>query len=69
MNWIKVEDIPMPDRGKFLVYLEEPSAGNRMHTAVFHRNLKSVGGCFLFDLPRITHYMELPEPPKEGEEE
>ena len=65
-NWISVEtELP---KGRCLVFVESKKGSegrNRMHVAVYHKNIDIVGNLFAFDMPPVTHWMPLPEPPKE----
>lgn len=61
-EWISVED--RQPEGMCLVFLEEERAHSRIHAAKFKGSLAIVGGHFAFDMPKITHWMPLPEPPK-----
>ena len=62
MEWISVEDVPISD-GDWLVLVED----GKMHVAHIRENLSVVGGYFSFDMPKITHYHPLPEPPERRE--
>lgn len=62
MGWISVED--EAPKGKCLVLLEEVALHNVMHTAIFEENFQVVGGYFAWDMPKVTHWQPLPEPPK-----
>lgn len=68
-DWIKLEKQSDLPEGDWLVLLEEERLGLMMHTAS-KSNLKSggqllvIGGNFHFDMPKITYYQKLPEPPK-----
>lgn len=62
MDWISVED-RLPE-GDCLVYIEEEALGLRIHAATYHKNLAYIGGHFHFDMPAVTHWMPLPDPPK-----
>lgn len=62
-KWISVEngyvDIP---NGEWLVYI--PDRKDKFHVAVMHTNLQVIGGKFVFDIQRVTHYQALPEAPE-----
>lgn len=62
MKWISVED--RPPEGNCLVCMEESNNIKEMHVASYHRNLAIIGNHFEFDMPKVTHWMLLPEPPK-----
>lgn len=62
-EWIDAKD--RPPEGKCLVMLKRSVAFNKMHTANFTGNVKTVGGMFSFDMPEITHWMPLPKPPED----
>lgn len=64
-EWISVKD--EKPNGACLVLLEEMTLHNIMHTAVFENDFQVVGGRFVWDMPRVTHWMPLPSPP-EGED-
>jgi len=56
--------------GDKLVALEPNKEGKvEIHVANFHKNITTVGGRFDFDMPKITHWKELPEIPKYVEPE
>jgi len=63
MDWINVK-VEKP-KGKCIVCLEKESAGNRIHSATFRKNVSFVGHCFEFDVPKITHWMPQPDLPEE----
>lgn len=63
-NWISVEDNPIPKKGEFLVYFDEPLLCARVHSMVKEGAVGVVAGRFDFDAPNITHWMPLPEPPE-----
>ena len=60
-NWISVENEKPP--GRCLVVLSEEVSQNIMHTACFNGNIEIVGGAFSWDMPNVTHWQPLPEPP------
>ncbi len=68
-KWISVED--RPPEGECLVYVAKDITGSRIHAGSFSYNAKTnrgidiIGGHFRFDMPTVTHWMPLPEPPKE----
>ena len=65
MKWNKVTEkdkLPMHD---CLVYLEEKTVGSHYHVRTYHPNIVTIGGHFEFDVPAVTHWMELPEEPKD----
>lgn len=63
--WQPIETIP--EEGTFLVYL--PNEKTKIQTAVWHKNVKVIGGHFYFDLTKPTHWCELPAPPSAAEDE
>lgn len=65
MNWLSIETVPY-DGKPVLVYLESEMLGSRMHTATYHKNITIIGGRFHFDCPIATHWMPLPEKPREA---
>lgn len=54
-----------PGDGTFLVYLPDEPRGKQMQVATWHPNVKVIGHVFAFDLTKPTHWMPLPDPPKE----
>jgi hypothetical protein len=65
-QWISVEDIPLPDSGDCLVYLEGRLGREderRYHVANCHENVTVVGNHFILDMPKVTHWRPLPSPP------
>lgn len=63
-EWMPIETAPR-DGTPILVYLEEPMLHSRVHAAVFHPKMKTIGCNFSFDCPAATHWKPQPEPPKE----
>lgn len=63
-EWKTIETAPK-DGSPFLVWLESPMLHSHVQTATFHPNVKIIGNNFEFDAPKATHWMPLPEPPKE----
>lgn len=61
-EWISVED-RLPE-GQCLVWLEKKASFNQMHTAYYGGNVTIIAGHFGFDMPKVTHWQPLPEPPK-----
>jgi len=67
MEWVSIED--KHPEGDCLVYLEDDGLNtSRMQAANYHRNITTIGNHFYFDMPNVTHWMPLPEPPKEEDE-
>jgi hypothetical protein len=64
-EWISVTDKEMPEDGDFLVYLETKTFGSRVEVAHCHTNMSIIGGHFKFDMPKVTYWMPLSEPPKD----
>lgn len=67
MEWISVEDKPIPESGNYLVYVvsSETRVGrNRIHVAEMGKNISVVGQHFDFDMPDVSHWALLPKPPK-----
>lgn len=62
MEWISVED--QTPSGKCLVKLESDLCGNVIHSANISKEYQIIATVFAWDAPRITHWMPLPEPPK-----
>ena len=60
-EWISVED-RLPE-GNCLVYLEKKESFHRIHTACYGGSVTIIAGRFDFDMPKVTHWMPLPEPP------
>lgn len=65
-EWISVDD-RLPE-GRCLVLCESRQSEDclSMHTAEYMENATIVGNHFDFDMPKVTHWQPLPEPPKEG---
>jgi len=63
-EWIKVEDEPQP-KCNHLVLLEDGEVHGARTTGVDGCVLV-IGSYFSFDMPKVTHWMPLPEPPQEG---
>ena len=63
-DWQPIETAPK-DGTPMLVYLAEVMVNSYVQVATFHPNISIVGGQFAFDAPQATHWMPLPEPPKE----
>jgi hypothetical protein len=62
-DWKPIETAPL-DETPILVWLETPAHdGCQVHGAVFHKNLKSIGGRFEFDMPKATHWDYAPKGP------
>lgn len=62
-EWISVEDrLPEGDCLVIVEAMERISLS--MHTAGYHSNINIIGGRFEFDMPPVTHWMPLPEPPQ-----
>ncbi len=62
-EWQPIETIP--EEGNFLVYLPDEREGSRILVANWRKNVKVVGGHFLFDRKaKPTHWMNLPTPPE-----
>jgi len=64
-EWISVKE-RLPEES-CIVFLEEPESDRQVYTAHYHKNIVEIGGRFAFDMPKVTHWMPLPLPPKEGE--
>lgn len=65
MEWINVNDDPIPMDTDVLVYLEQPSLGRHVHSANFKaKGISIIGHYFAWDLPKPLYWMPLPEPPK-----
>lgn len=62
LDWKPIKTIPKS--GNFLVYLEEPMHGSRIQAADWHPNIKIIGGLFSFDVPKATHWAEMPDGPQ-----
>lgn len=62
-EWIKVKE--KPPVGIWQVYLDSEYMETRIHTALVKENITVVSGHFYFDVPKITHYKDLPESPKD----
>lgn len=65
-GWISV-DTPPKDIGHYQVFLESPEKhGTDRHTAKFDGNkFFVIGHHFHFDMPPVTHWRNLPSPPKQ----
>lgn len=67
-EWISVKDRLPEKYDKFLVLSSFPNdyiIGVR--TSYFHPNYKKLGFTTGFDVDQVTHWMPLPEPPKEDQ--
>ena len=62
MEWKPIDTAPM-DNHPILVWLSDEHQGSRIHVATFHPNVKCIGGAFEFDVPKATHWTEVPEGP------
>lgn len=60
IQWIPVENKPIPEEGVFLVYLKEKFVGLRTHVARRVRTPNSdfytIGNYFSYDCPKVTHW-------------
>ena len=68
MNWISVDEKPLPKEGNFFVYLSgDGYAGSNMHSAIKTEiGYFVIGGAFAWDLPPVTHWMEAKPPTDKG---
>lgn len=62
MSWIDIKD--QKPQGSVLVMLERKVSHNYIHTAYYCDDFAIIGGRFAFDIPNVTHWQPLPEPPK-----
>lgn len=60
--WQSIETAPK--EGRFLVLLSAPLLNNRIHTANWHPNCRTIGSFFDYDCPPVTHWMPLPAFPE-----
>ena len=60
LQWISVEE-RLPEYGRYLVVTQKGNAGPKAHTATYNH----MGWWTHADFGEITHWMPLPEPPKE----
>lgn len=71
MKWQPIETAPMDGR-QILVYLGDEKNGyfsnERVQTAMFLPNVKSIGNHFSFDMPKPTHWMPVPDAPNPDED-
>lgn len=58
--WTRIDGVAAAPVGQWLVMLED----GKRHVMVKHPNITIVGGHFSFDMPKVTHYAPLLEPPK-----
>lgn len=65
-GWQPIETAPR-DGSAMLFYLESELLHSRVAVGFIHPNVMVVGGLLSFYAPKATHWMPLPEPPKEGE--
>jgi hypothetical protein len=61
--WQPMDTVPM-DGTPFLALLEPTDWSERVHVASFLPNVKRVGGCFAFDMPKVIGWMACPEVPE-----
>ena len=60
-EWISIHE--STPEGDCLVFLAEESLGRRIHSARMGK-VKIIGHHFAWDIGEVTHWMPLPEPPK-----
>ena len=66
MEWISVKDRLPDDETPILLKLEKEILKSNMHSGYYKEGKPFiVASVFAFDAPKITHWMPLPEPPKE----
>lgn len=65
MEWQPIESAPK--NGNFLVWLLEPhkTMGTNVGIARSQSNVRYINSLFALDLPPATHWMPLPDPPKD----
>jgi hypothetical protein len=61
-QWQPIETAPA--EGKFMVYMPDEKR-QPIQVARWHPNVKVIGGSLDFDMPKPSHWMALPEPPKD----
>jgi hypothetical protein len=61
-EWQPIETAP--EEGQILVYMPEDKR-QPIQVAIWHPKLKVIGNRFSFDMKTPTHWMPLPERPKE----
>lgn len=62
-TWQPIETAPN-DGSYFLVLLEDKKGwedGRKIQTACFHQNVKTIGNCLAFNMPKPIKWMPLPE--------
>jgi hypothetical protein len=60
-EWKPIETAP--ESGEFLVYI--PDGEPKIQVGVWRPNIKVIGNHFMFDMWKPTHWMPLPDAPKE----
>jgi hypothetical protein len=64
VDWKNVEDEPLPEIGRFFVWLEEPYLHcTHMQVMVRYSNLSYIGGSFAFDCSKVLYWSYMPEGP------
>lgn len=68
-QWISVKDRLPEKEQRVLVFYKVIGEKNRIHNDVIATNWRKSNGDFIpFEDYEITHWMPLPEPPKDGEQ-